>query len=45
MTLECARVGGNNLAQGDCETEVLLPFRAGAQGDSLGLFTRPSIKP
>ena len=30
MTLECARVGGINLAQGVCDTEALLPVRSGA---------------
>jgi len=30
MTLECARVGGINLAQGVCDTEAPLPVRAGA---------------
>lgn len=31
MTLECERVGGINLAQGVCDTEVPLPVRKGAQ--------------
>lgn len=31
MMLECARVGGINLAQGVCDTEVPLPVRTGAQ--------------
>ncbi len=31
MTLECARIGGINLAQGICDTEVPLPVRAGAK--------------
>lgn len=31
MTLECTRLGGINLAQGVCDTEVLLPVRQGVQ--------------
>ncbi|MBI4331840.1 MAG: pyridoxal phosphate-dependent aminotransferase [Chloroflexi bacterium] len=31
MTIECERVGGINLAQGVCDTEVPLPVRRGAQ--------------
>ena len=31
MTLECARIGGINLAQGECYTAVPLPVRTGAQ--------------
>jgi aminotransferase len=31
MTLECARIGGINLAQGVCDTEVPLPVRTGAK--------------
>lgn len=31
MTLECARIGGINLAQGVCDTEVPLAVRRGAQ--------------
>ena len=30
MTLACARIGGINLAQGVCDTEVPLSVRAGA---------------
>ena len=29
MTTECSRVGGLNLAQGVCDTEVSLPVREG----------------
>ncbi len=31
MTIECEKVGGINLAQGVCDTEVPLPVRRGAQ--------------
>ena len=31
MTLECARVGGINLAQGVCDTEFPLPVGQGAK--------------
>lgn len=31
MTLECEKVGGINLAQGVCDTDVPLPVRRGAQ--------------
>jgi len=31
MSIECERVGGINLAQGVCDTEVPLPVRRGAQ--------------
>ena len=31
MTIECARVGSINLAQGVCDTEVPLPVRQGVQ--------------
>ncbi len=31
MTLECTRLGGINLAQGVCDTEVPLPVRQGVQ--------------
>ena len=31
MTIECEKVGGINLAQGICDTEVPLPVRRGAQ--------------
>ena len=31
MTIECERMGGINLAQGVCDTEVPLPVRRGAQ--------------
>lgn len=31
MTIECEKVGGINLAQGVCDTEVPLPVRKGAQ--------------
>src|SRR4030065_2300166 len=31
MSIECERVGGINLAQGVCDTEVPLPVRTGAK--------------
>jgi aminotransferase len=31
MSIECEKVGGINLAQGVCDTEVPLPVRRGAQ--------------
>src|SRR3990172_12513983 len=31
MTIECVRIGGINLAQGVCDTEVPLPVRQGVQ--------------
>jgi histidinol-phosphate/aromatic aminotransferase/cobyric acid decarboxylase-like protein len=31
MSLECAKVGGINLSQGVCDTDVPLPVRRGAQ--------------
>ena len=31
MTLECTRVGGINLAQGVCDTELPLPVGQGAK--------------
>ncbi len=43
MTIECARIGGINLAQGVCDTEVPLPVRQGVQkGMDLGFnsYTR-----
>jgi len=43
MTLECARVGGINLAQGVCDTEVPLPVRAGAHeaiDAGINIYTR-----
>ena len=48
MTLACARVGGINLAQGVCDTELPLPVRAGAHeaidagiNIALSLLVRP----
>ena len=43
MTLECARIGGINLAQGVCDTEVPLPVRNGAQeaiDAGINIYTR-----
>ncbi len=43
MTLECARIGGINLAQGVCDTEVPLPVRIGAQeaiDAGINIYTR-----
>ena len=31
MTIACAKIGGINLAQGVCDTEVPLPVRRGVQ--------------
>ena len=31
MTIACAKIGGINLAQGVCDTEVPLPVRQGVQ--------------
>ena len=31
MTLECARIGGINLAQGVCDAELPLPVGQGAK--------------
>ncbi len=43
MFIECERVGGINLAQGVCDTEVPLPVRMGAQkaiDDGINIYTR-----
>jgi len=43
MTLECARIGGINLAQGVCDTEVPLPVRSGAHeaiDAGINIYTR-----
>ena len=43
MTLECEKVGGINLAQGVCDTEVPAPVRLGAQKameDGINSYTR-----
>ena len=38
MMLECARVGGINLAQGVCDTEVPSPIQIGSQGLHISCF-------
>lgn len=43
MFIECAKVGGINLSQGVCDTEVPLPVRTGAQkaiDDGVNSYTR-----
>lgn len=43
MFIECERVGGINLAQGVCDTEVPLPVRIGAQkaiDEGINIYTR-----
>jgi len=43
MSIECARVGGINLAQGVCDTEVPPPIRRGARraiDDGINSYTR-----
>jgi len=43
MFIECAKVGGINLSQGVCDTEVPVPVRAGAQkaiDDGINSYTR-----
>jgi len=43
MFIECTKVGGINLSQGICDTEVPLPVRAGAQKaieDGINSYTR-----
>ena len=43
MSIECEKVGGINLAQGVCDTEVPLPVRKGAQiaiDDGFNSYTR-----